>query len=383
VTNDNVKIGDVADQSSHGVNRAGLGAAEMGLLESVLSSLSIGLVGFDRDLNVVIANGAARRLINLCGRIDESLGCGTDGQAWGRWREFLSPVAVEGVRSDLGVVKYRMGESDRLLRIVCEPLTDAATGGAIGGIAVIEDVTEKVDSENELGQAERAAAMGEVAAKIAHELNNPMDGILRYINLAGRVMDKGDIGKAKDYLNQSKAGLMRMVQIISELLEFSRSTQHACEYAPIEKILSDALKVMDSHLSGIDVEIDNECGGKVGAVKVMSLFQVFCNLIKNAADAMGGRGRLRIVVRCAGESVSVEFRDTGGGIAAEDIERIFDAFYTTKGGGKGTGLGLSICRDIMDKYGGAITAENGEAGGAMFKVVLPLSEKVLRRKKSG
>lgn len=350
-----------------------------GLGESIISSLSVGVVAFDRDLKVIQANSLAGQLIELGDSIDVSLARGTDGKVWGCWSDFLKSAIREDAGSDFEAVKYQTGGKERLLNIVCTPLRDGRSRKVIGGAVIIADVTEKVDAEYQLAQSERLAAIGKVAGKVAHELNNPMDGILRYINLALRVIDGGDSEKAKEYLDQSRTGLMRMVQVIGELLQFSRSTHHAFEYAAVPRIAADAVKAMEPSRGRVDIQIVDDCPHALPPVKVMSLFQVFCNLIKNATDAMAGDGQLKISINCADDVIHIEFRDTGPGLAQGQAERIFDAFYTTKSHGKGTGLGLSICRDIIEKYGGTITAENVDGTGAVFTVELPLTKKVLQQ----
>ena len=353
-------------------------AAFASLAESVLSSLPIGVIAYDHALRVTGANAEARKAIDLGEYVDASLSAGTDERVWGDWRAYLQAAIVEGKRSEFARVKYQTPDRRRLLHIVCMPVKDH--GGPTCGAVVIEDVTERADTENQLAQAERLAAIGKVAGRVAHELNNPIDGILRYINLAARIIELGEYEKAREYLQQSRTGLMRMLQIIGELLEFSRNTYSAFDYATVEKIAADVLKALESKIEGLDVRIIRDCPQPVGPIKVMSLFQVFCNLIKNAADAMEGRGTLTIRIACADDSLSVEFRDTGCGFPPEDASRIFEPFYTTKGPGKGTGLGLSICKDIIEKYGGSITARNVPEGGSIFAVRLPLTDAVLKRK---
>lgn len=350
-----------------------------GLGESIISSLSIGVVAFDRSLKVIQANKKASKLIEIGDYVDKSLAGGTDSNIWNDWSAILKTTIEDGLEGDFEAVKYRLNGDEKLLDLMCTPLKDPETGKVIGGTIIIRDVTDRANSEYQLSESERLAAIGKVTGKVAHELNNPMDGILRYISLASRIMDKGDCAKASEYLEQGRAGLMRMVQIIAELLEFSRSTHYALEYATVDKIAAEAIKAMESCRGEVDIRVTNNCGRSIGPVRVMSLFQIFCNLIKNAVDAMDGNGKLDICIRCPKETVSIEFRDTGPGLLVEQKDRIFDPFYTTKSQGKGTGLGLSICKDIIGKYGGTITACNAEQGGAVFTVQLPLSDQVIQQ----
>jgi len=226
------------------------------------------------------------------------------------------------------------------------------------------------------GDIERLATIGTLATKIAHELNNPLDGTLRYINLALRALEQGDVEKPKEYLAQCKHGLMRLVQITSELLEFARSTYASwADFVQVEQIIEDALKSMHIHLEAQNVTVARNYGAGLPAVQCGNLFGVFCNLVKNALDAMGAGGELTISTRLEKQdSLAVAFRDTGSGFDPQDAEAIFEPFYTTKKKGRGTGLGLAICRDILQKHNGTIKAENAPDGGSIFTVYLPAGD---------
>lgn len=339
--------------------------------ESIIESLCPGIVAFDLDLKIIQANSKARDLIDVGEYIDKSLANGTEKSVWGNWAELLKSVISTEQKGDFETVNYNFNGQKKLLHIVCTPLKETLTQKPIGGAIVIEDVTDKVNIEHQLAQAERLAAIGKVAGKVAHELNNPMDGILRYVNLALRVIDDGKLDKAKEYIHQSRSGLMRMVQIISELLEFSRSTYSAFESVPVDKIIEDAVKSMESSTGQVKVSIICDYKGDPPRVRGGSLFQVFCNLIKNSVDAMDRKGLLRITIGCSGGQLTVQFQDTGPGVLPQDTEKIFEPFFTTKSWGRGTGLGLAICKDIIEKYDGMITAENAPDGGSIFIVQLP------------
>jgi two-component system sensor histidine kinase HupT/HoxJ len=164
-----------------------------------------------------------------------------------------------------------------------------------------------------------------------------------------------------------------MVHIISELLEFSRSTHSAFEIVPVDRIIEDSIKIMESAAGQVKITVIRDYRGDAPCIRGGSLFQVFCNLIKNAADAMDRKGELKITIGCSDGKLSVEFRDTGPGFGSENAEKLFEPFFTTKSSGRGTGLGLAICKDIIEKYEGMITAENAPEGGSIFKVQLPMN----------
>ena len=167
---------------------------------------------------------------------------------------------------------------------------------------------------------------------------------------------------------------MRMVRIVSELLEFSRSTYTPFEAAKVERIIEDAMKTMDVRSEGSNVRILRNYAPDAPKVRSGNLFQVFCNLVKNAVEAMPEGGELSISTRLSADNTAVvEFRDTGVGFVPENAEAIFEPFFTTKDKDKGTGLGLAVCKDIVERHGGRITAENAPGGGSIFTVYLPVA----------
>jgi C4-dicarboxylate-specific signal transduction histidine kinase len=342
--------------------------------KSIIQSLPIGVIAFGADLKITEANSQAAKLIELGDYIDKSLAKGTDDKVWPGWTEQLKSALSKGKTCGFDNVNYTLNGKTKLLRIVCTPLKKAKTAKHLGGTAIIEDITEKVNIQRQLVKAERLAAVGKLASKVAHELNNPMDGILRYINLAIRIIEQENLEKPKEYLAQCRQGLMRMVQIVSELLEFSRSTYASLEYIKIEQIIEDAITTMHTRAEASNVRVLRNYAPDIPQIGNGNLFQVFCNLIKNALDAMPDGGELSISTRLAGDDIAVvEFRDTGSGLPAENADAIFEPFFTTKDKGKGTGLGLAICKDIVERDLGRITAENAPQGGSIFTVYLPVA----------
>jgi len=342
--------------------------------KSIVQSLPIGVIAFDSDLKIIEANAQAEKLIELANFIDESLAKGADspGSPGLDWTKQLKSVVSTGKTCEFDNVNYTLNGKTKLLQIVCTPLKKAKTARILGGTVIIEDITEKVNVQRQLANAERLATVGKLASKVAHELNNPMDGILRYINLAIRIIEQEKLEKPKEYLTQCRQGLMRMVQIVSELLEFSRSTYASLEYVQIEQIIDDAIRTMDMRAEACNIRILRNYSRGIPQIRNGSLFQVFCNLIKNALDAMPTGGKLSISTRLAADNTAVvEFRDTGTGLPAEHADAIFEPFFTTKD--KGTGLGLAICKDIVERCHGRITAENATQGGSIFTVYLPVA----------
>jgi len=343
--------------------------------KSIVQSLPIGVIAFDSDLRIIESNPQAAKLIELGDFIDESLAKGADypGEPGLNWTEKLKSVLSSGTTCEFNRVNYKLNRRTKLLQIVCTPIKKARTSKFLGGTLIIEDVTEKADIRRQLANIEKLATIGKLASKVAHELNNPMDGILRYINLAMRIIEEEKLEKPKEYLTQCRQGLMRMVQIVSELLEFSRSTYASLEYVELEQIIEDAIRTMDAKAEALDIRVLRDYGRGIPQIRNGNLFQVFCNLIKNALDAMPTGGQLSISTRLTADNTAmVEFRDTGTGLPEEYADAIFEPFFTTKD--RGTGLGLAICKDIVERYRGRITAENASGGGCIFTMFLPIED---------
>jgi len=221
---------------------------------------------------------------------------------------------------------------------------------------------------------ERLAAIGMQASRVAHELNNQLDGLLRYMNLATRIVEQENLDKPREYLTHCQKTLRRMARILSELLVFSRAPDAQTGYVKIAQLCEDTIKAIEQRAMNSDVRISRDYAPDLPSVRSGNLIQVFINLAVNALDAMPDGGELAISTRRAkNETIAVEFRDTGRGLPAGDPETIFRPFFTTKDMDEGTGLGLAISRDIIESYHGRITAKNAPEGGSVFTVYLPIT----------
>jgi two-component system NtrC family sensor kinase len=249
----------------------------------------------------------------------------------------------------------------------------------VSSICVMADNNETSKSTPQIGllkneaETERLAAIGKFTAKIAHELNNPLDGILRYINLACRSAEVNNTDKLNEYLNNSRQGILRMVKIVRELLEFSRCRYLPTEEpVPMEHIIEEAIKTCTGRSDTPPVQIVRDFAKETLKYPAVNLFQVFCNLIRNAFDSMPSGGVLEISTKAEmNGDIVIEFSDTGHGFNPADKDALFEPFFTTKTQGRGTGLGLAICKDLVARHGGHITAENRAEGGSVFTVYLP------------
>ncbi|MHC4647736.1 MAG: two-component system sensor histidine kinase NtrB [Planctomycetota bacterium] len=347
------------------------------LAESIIRSLPIGIITFDHNLRILAANPRAAKLIRLGRYMDKSLQKGTNnpGSPGIDWTALLKAAVSAGKTHKLDGISCTVNGKTRLLQIACAPLARQYPDKTDTGAVILEDITEKLNIQRQLADAERLATVGKLASRVAHELNNPLDGILRYINLTLRIIENENLEKPKEYLNQCRGALMRMVHILGDLLEFSRRTSTPFGYAGIDHIVEDALKTMTSALESSNVTVRRNYAPDMPQIKTGNLFQVFVNLIKNAIDAMPDGGIIQISMRQASpDMLAVELRDTGTGFAPENADAIFEPFFTTKERGRGSGLGLAISRDIVERLNGRIVAQNAPEGGSILTILLPLAD---------
>ena len=342
------------------------------LTSGLIESLPVGLVVFDRQLAVVVRNRLAETLLPVRDSLVESLAEASHDSSYQDWSGALRRTIETRRQTRFESVAFRLGSVDPgFLNLAISPLFDEKNQQVVGGVLVAEDVTARMSMEQRLAVSERMAALGKLASRVAHELNNPLDGILRYINLALRVLDTPDHERAVRYLAECRRGLQRMVSIVSDLLEFSRSTRTSFGSGSINTVIEEALRSYESKIREQGVTVVCSYNEKVPTVRGGNLFQVFCNLIKNALDAMPQGGTLTVSTDLAEQHVVICFEDTGVGLPP-DHQRIFDPFFTTKAAGQGTGLGLSICKEMVEKYQGRIQAGPGQGAGAVFRIQIPL-----------
>jgi PAS domain S-box-containing protein len=271
-------------------------------------------------------------------------------------------------------VRHKQGEWRRI-RCHFSPLF-AETGQIDGVIISGRDVTELKRLEEQLIQAEKLAAMGQMLAGVAHELNNPLTAILGVTEL---LRERAGIDESsKRQLDLTHRQARRAARIVQNLLEFSRPAAPQKVSLDVNSLIERTLQLHEHSLrrNNVEVEFTSQPGLQHVVGDANQLIQVFLNLITNAEHAIREAresGRINIRLGRMGGHVSVTVQDDGIGIPAEALPRIFDPFYTTKRPGGGTGLGLSICMSIVKEHGGSIDVETLPAGGSAFTVFLPIA----------
>ena len=241
--------------------------------------------------------------------------------------------------------------------------------------SIIRDITERKHWEGAMLQSERLTAMGRLAGEIAHEINNPLGGILLYANLIHEDLDPG---------SQARANLEKIIKLATRcriiakgLLNFGRSSSKT--YAPVDlnKVISDMYSLIEDHK--ILKRVSTKFSLSRNLPHLMGdrgqLEQVVLNIVINAGEAMKGQGELRVNTHFSPDTktINMKFEDTGPGIPEEIKSRIFEPFFTTKQPGRGTGLGLSITHGIVQRHGGKIRISGEVGSGACFELIFPVN----------
>ncbi|MEE8575811.1 MAG: ATP-binding protein [candidate division Zixibacteria bacterium] len=234
-----------------------------------------------------------------------------------------------------------------------------------------EAINQLRAAQQQLLQTERLAALGEMSAKVAHEVNNPLGIIKNYLHL---IRDDSDARtETVDNVKIVSEEIDRIAGIVRQLIDFHRPVSSETVPVDVVPILEDVLRLMNRQLASASVKVERSFPDEISAVMATpeGLKQVFLNLIINARDAMQDGGDLSIDVQPESGRLIISFTDTGPGIPPEIIARIFEPFFSTKEDRGGTGLGLSVCYGIIKTYRGTIRFENRKSGGR-FIIELPL-----------
>jgi len=237
-----------------------------------------------------------------------------------------------------------------------------------------KNLEHKKELHIKLKHSEKFASIGKFAANLAHELNNPLDGIMRYTNLSLDSLQGQD--SVREYLLEVKNGLNRILNIIRCLLEFSRKIPSSSRQIDVNEALEGALISLSHQAIFSNVKIERHFEKDLPSVTDLGIQQVFSNLIKNAFDAMPQGGVLTLNTCLNNGFIEIRVKDIGCGIPDEVKDQIFEPFFTTKEIDKGLGLGLAMCYEIVNRYNGKISVESQLQKGTIFTVQIPLSSKV-------
>jgi two-component system NtrC family sensor kinase len=258
--------------------------------------------------------------------------------------------------------------------------------GKVATIGFLRDITERKKGEKALWRSQRLASVGRLAAEIAHEINNPLTSVLTFCKLANNILQQEPFptqrtSELRDYISYLKSETERCANISRNLLDFSRQSEIEIRENDIHEILDKTLTIL-RHRAGLDeIEIQTDYAPELPFLSCdfKRLQQAFVNILWNAIEAMPEGGTLTVTSRFAQEKDRIEIRvsDTGTGIPEEDVERIFEPFYTTKAEGKGVGLGLSVAYGIIRQHQGEIHFHSEAGQGTQVTILLPPGPRTL------
>lgn len=367
--------------------------------ENIIESINVGVMVINLSGRITNWNGALEEIYGL--RRDETIGRritevfesemlralrelmarsqwksghhnGVNGNGNGSYstNAFANGSAGEPVN----IYKFRArsaADRELTLNISLAPL-QSKTSEIEGTLVAIEDVTERIRLEEQLQQSDKLSSIGLLAAGVAHEVNTPLTGISSYSQMLMQQIPENDPRHL--LLEKIHRQTSRASSIVNNLLNFSRVSDSRLVPVALNQVLDDTIQLLEAQLRNTEIEVlrNYEPTLPFAPGNAAKLQQVFMNLILNARDAMPNGGRLEIATESNLDSIIISFRDTGIGIAADHLAKIYDPFFTTKQIGKGTGLGLAVSYGIIRDHGGHIAVESQPGEGTVFQISLPL-----------
>jgi two-component system, NtrC family, sensor kinase len=350
--------------------------------ENIVESINVGVMALDMEDRIESWNAQMEVMYALP-----------------RWQALTQPLKAifptefieeySRIRREPGIrnlYKFRLKTPAGEVRTVNVALAPLVTRKfeVIGRLVIMDDITERVELEAQLSQADKLSSIGLLAAGVAHEVNTPLAVISSYTQMLAKQLH-GDPQKSA-LLEKITRQTFRASEIVNNLLNFSRTSGTEIGDVDVNKVIAETLALLDHQFKVARIEVESAPAPALSPIQGNAgrLQQVFLNLFLNAKDAMPDGGKLHVAT-LNGNSVSVVVSDTGTGIAPEHIQRIYDPFFTTKtsprtGQPRGTGLGLSVTYGIIQEHSGKIRVESNPGAGTTFTLDFPLSRKAAQTK---
>jgi signal transduction histidine kinase/HAMP domain-containing protein len=352
-------------------------ATQKNLVESIINSLPYCLYVLERNMGIVVWNRHSSRECPICNSAAECYN-----------RNFISHLTSEELTEGLKEViesVFRTGEPRAMSQVL-----PGVTGGKDihvttsifpilfekGGpveyvVWMAEDITKKKEMEASVISSEKLAAIGQLAAGVAHEVNNPLGGILNCLyNIKNTELTES---RKAEYLDFMGDGIKRVQNIVRQLLDFSQQHEPEPVLTDINSMIEGITPLFNHMLSGKEIRLVTGLGEGLPLILVdkHQIEQILVNLTINSIQAVDEEGVVEITTGMEDGWYHIKVSDNGCGITPDDLTRVFDPFFTTKGVGKGTGLGLSVSRGIIERHNGRITVESRPGVGTAFNIYLP------------
>jgi two-component system sensor histidine kinase HydH len=342
-------------------------------LHSIIEGSGEGIVTLDADDRIISWNSAAARIFGWTA--DEMLGKSyqrllpDDAKIIEERRRVTDLIRSGETVRDQQTVRLRKDGTPVILRVTWSPLYDRS-GAYAGTTAIVLDISAETEMKQRLLERERLAAVGVMAAQVAHEVRNPLAGIRGALQVI--LQGKGNERTRHEVGREVLLQVDRLNRTVGELLEFARPASVEPEPTDVRQLIERVVCVLREDPKTRDVVLDCRFATDLPRPKIDpgQMEQVVYNLLINAAQMMEYKGKITVAASAADGQVSIDVRDTGPGISPSVASDIFKPFFSTRS--KGTGLGLTIVRKIVHAHRGTITAGSAPAGGAEFRIRLPI-----------
>jgi len=330
----------------------------------------------DAEGKIIYVNPAYERVFgyskdDLIGRNPNIVSSGKHSKRF--WQKVWETISRGTVWRGEIVNRNKKGEL-MYIELIISPIIDPS-GRVVGYLGSHRDITEKRHLEEQLIRSQKMENIGTLAAGIAHEVGNPLTSISSVVQVIQRTTDDTF---AKDKLELVKNQINRIAKIIRELVDFSRPSHYEEKWVDLNKMIREAVNITKYGKKAQHIKFHVELQDEVPTIRVVpdQLIQVFINIIINALDAMEGQaGSITLSSRSDKKNVYTVISDTGKGIEEDDLDKIFDPFYTTKKVGEGTGLGLWVSYGIIKNFGGTIRVDSVAGRGTSITISLPIKQK--------
>jgi two-component system, sporulation sensor kinase E len=370
-------------------------AEEKGFLETVFNAIQEGIIVTDANGRITYLNEAACELFGL--RAEESIGKQLDervrGLDWQTLTQSSGPVSrdMEIFYPQSRFINFYIVPLVIERRTSDEKIDNRnidISGEKVGHAMILRDITKSRRTEQQTIETERLNALTLLAAGVAHEIGNPLNSLNIHLQLIQRRLARLDLtggGRAElqESINVARAEINRLDSIVTQFLRAIRPTRPQLQPENINSVIDETVRFFASEIRDRDIVVEQELRADLPLLSIDrdQMKQAFYNVIKNSLEAMKSRGILRIRSDLDEAHVLVSFTDSGGGISAENLSRVFEPYFTTKP--TGTGLGLLIVRRIVREHGGELAIESSEGKGLTLTIRLPLTDKRIRMLEAG